>query len=347
MNEYHILDACEVDALTLNDFLASVYSSSKSTFIVENAAWLYRRQNNQWVVVNKNGQIVAYCAVIPTVCAVASELLSALWWVDLIVAPAFRGHGVQTLIDERIRSVADLKLGFPNKLAAVIHRKHGWGVREDGDILLLPLRPLAMPSIRRATGLRGIALRLMAVIVAPLLKGWQWRLRRYQPGTARRLPTIEPELLAAVFQRYYDPRTVTTHRDADYFRWRFGEAPYREELWVYVAGPISHPTHYLVARLLKQNPAPVLRVLDFYGDFTDLASMRDILWLAVYDAITQEAAQVTIMSFIAAFSGWLRRSGFVLRAVGRFCWHSETDETMRAFSAPQYWTLADSDNDAP
>ncbi len=74
---------------------------------------------------------MAYCAVIPTAMRVAGERVDAAWWVDLVVDPDHRGRGLQRAFDEKVRAAAPLIVGFPNTLAAVIHRKHGWGVRED------------------------------------------------------------------------------------------------------------------------------------------------------------------------------------------------------------------------
>ena len=62
----------------------------------------------------------------------------AHWLVNIIVDPAFRGRGLQRMMDQRLKEMCDLLLGFPNALAAKIHRKHGWGVREHHRTVLLP-----------------------------------------------------------------------------------------------------------------------------------------------------------------------------------------------------------------
>ena len=83
----------------------------------------------------------------------------ALWWTDLVVAPEFRGRGLRTLMDREVRSRTDLMLGFPNLLAAGIHLRHGWGVRDDLRALLAPIVPARRPAGTRSRGGRGFRAR--------------------------------------------------------------------------------------------------------------------------------------------------------------------------------------------
>jgi hypothetical protein len=341
-----ILTAAEVDKEKLAQFLASMYSPAKSAFLRDHGTWWHGGDKNRWVLLLEE-TIAGYCAVIPTCVWLRGAQTPALWWVDLVIDPQFRGHGYQTLFDDRIRSIADLKLGFPNELAAKIHRKHHWGVREDLQVRMLPLQPTQIHAIQGAQGFRGRVMRLAARMGTPVFAGIRMRLASYQPKTARRIDTLDPQALAKIFKRFISPQLNTTYRDATYFEWRYVRAPYREELSYYLAGPEASPTHYLVARHLQKNGKRVSRILDLFGNFDDRAALVDIIKLAVKDAAANRSVQMTMMITLPALQATANAAGFILSTQARFCWQSLSFTGMNALQGMNYWILGDSDNDNP
>ena len=112
--------------------------------------------------------------------------------------PPFRGRGIQSLLDQEVRKRYPLLLGFPNRTAAAIHRRHGWGVREDGRVYLLPLRPSRLRSVQKGRGLSVAARKAGAVCLSPAAALWRFRLGRFQPRSARRQDDPNPEKLAGI-----------------------------------------------------------------------------------------------------------------------------------------------------
>jgi hypothetical protein len=200
---------------------------------------------------------------------------------------------------------------------------------------------------REMNAAKGLALRTGAVALEPLAAAWRWNLRRYQPVTARRLDDPSPEMLAAIYERHRTTEISTTQRDAAFIRWRFLEAPYRDELFFFVAGPDQAPTHYLVARHMAGNRGIRTRILDLYGDFKDVKALRDILRTASQDAVRRGSMQVTAMVTLPEMRLTFRSLGFVAQTQTRFCWICPDAEITKTLEGPGYWTLADSDNDAP
>ena len=346
MNDYLILTGADVPAEQLAAFLREIYPPAKSTFLINHGEWLYRSKENQWVVVG-DGEIIAYCGIIPAACSLSGQKKTGLWWVDLFVLPKYRGRGIQTLIDQKMRAAADLKLGFPNALAARIHRKHKWGVREDGHILLLPFEPVRVNAVVRGEGVRGLFMKAAAALLTPAMKALSWRYRRYVPRNARRLQDVDSQFIAGIFEDRENGEIITTYRDHEYVEWRFLAAPYAANLAFYTSGPVEKPKICLVARYLERTNGLVVRMLDIFGNMTDETGIRDIVSLAVRDAAQAGAVQVTAMSFLPSLTSLLRRQGFIFSDTGRFCWHSEASEIMAAFAGLQHWALADSDNDEP
>jgi hypothetical protein len=309
-------------------------------------SWHYGRNGNRLGVVVR-GALAGYCALIPTRIMIRDRIEEAHWWVDLIVAPHFRGRGVQSLLDQEVRQRYPLLLGFPNRSAASIHRRHGWGVREDGRVYLLPLSPSRIRSVINGRGLSGAARKAGAVCLSPAAALWRLRLGRFQPRFARRCPVPDPGRLARSFRRFHPAACgVTTCRDESFFQRRYLEAPDRKELVFYEAGPLKTPSLILVARQKPRPEGPVTRILDLFGDLSDQAGMKDLLKFAVKDAIDQGSGQVTGLHWGETLVPLWHGLGFFIRVQARFCWHSVSTDVMQAFQrAPLYWTLGDSDQD--
>ena len=347
MSSIQFLDATQVDPTQLDAFLRRMYPPLKSEFLRKHGEWLHRSNANRLIAL-VDGQVAGYCAVIPTQVWVEGRVQSALWWVDLIVAPEFRGLGVQTMIDERVRGMSDLLLGFPNELAGIIHRKHGWGVREDGRTLLLSLRPSQVKMVHNAEGRRGLILRLGAWGLAPLAALWRMRLRAVRPQQVWKMDSPDAETLSGVFLRSRSNDLNTTHRDANYLDWRYNHSPCAGEYRYFLAGARENPTHYLIARHLTQpNGLRYTRILDLFGNLEDATAIYNLLALAVQDALANGSGQLTLASSHPALLRAAKRLGFIFSTPFGFCWWSASAELMSAFAGKNYWNLSDSDNDAP
>lgn len=346
MSEPALLTANQVDPASLQAFLERVYPPPKSEFIIRYGSWLHKNDQNRLVIV-VDGQLAGYCALIPTMSLIGGKILPALFWVDLIIAPEFRGQGLQTLFDRRIREMSDILLGFPNELAAEIHRKHGWGVCEDMELFLLALKPHLVKSVRAVKGWRGLLLRAGAWGLEIPASIWCTWLSKMQPGCARLLTQPDPDLLTGVYERWRDPTTNTTHRDLAYITWRFFQSPDFSEYRFFTAGPLETPTHYLVTRHMQKDGVLFTRFIDIFGDFKDLQGLGDLLLAGVQDAIHNQSSQITMMISIPELRPVLRNFGFLIHVPVGFCWQCQSEDIMRALYGRNHWSLADSDNDLP
>lgn len=329
----------------LTAFHRSVGISPNGPAAARRDSWQVGSDENHLGVIVR-GALAGYCALIPTRVLLQDRIAEAHWWIDLIVAPPFRGRGVQSLLDREVRQRYPLLLGFPNRTAAAIHRRHGWGVREDGRVYLLPLRPCRIRGVQKGRGLTGAALRSAAVCLSPAAVLWRQRLRRFQPRSARRCRGPEPERLARIFSAFQAPDAVTTSREESYFQRRYLDAPNRAELAFYEAGPPRAPSLILIARHQPRPEGLVTRILDLFGDLSDQAGVKDLLKFVLKDAIEIGACQVTGLNWSKALGPLWPALGFFIRARARFCWYSHSTKLMEGLRhAPLYWTLGDSDQD--
>ena len=337
-----------VDAVALDCFLRRFFPAAKADFLRDHGEWWHRGAENR-AVVTLDGGIAGYCAVIPTKCLLGGAPRDAVWWVDLVVAPEHRGRGFQRICDTWVRKQAPLVLGFPNALAAGIHRRHGWGVRDDLKVLMAPIRPMRVPALRARHGGVGVLLRAAATCAEPLAALMRARLLRCTANCAWEVTAPEARELAEVFARNQrGDAPATTWRDERHISWRYLEAPERGQLRFFAAGDHGVARQILIARLLERGGARCARILDHYGDFSEPRLARGAVLLALGAAVADGAVQVTALASNREVAASLRRLGFVLSAAARFCWLSDDALLMGALEQVEcHWTLADSDNDEP
>lgn len=345
----NIQTASEVDRNDLRAFLAKVYSASKSNFLHDYGKWWHGGDENRWVL-TVGDSIAGYCAVIPSRIIAGGEIVQAIWWVDLIIDLEFRGKGYQRLFDEKIRNMGEVKLGFPNALAAKIHRKHGWMVNEDLKVCLMPLIPSSLKFVGELMGIRGFFVRLAMKILNPIAFLWRKHIKKYHPRWASRQDFPSPSLYEEIFFKYYKDNYITTWRDEDHFRWRYVEAPYSEDLIYYISVKDDANILYLIARKYRTDNIIIIRILDLFGDIEDKAAVKDMLRLVSRDAVDMGASQITILVSDNLIKNIVLNSGFFLHTAARFCWiwssgnQYQIDRNLNDIKF--LWTLGDSDNDA-
>ncbi len=327
----------EVDAAALHAFLKRFFGPRKADFLGRHGTWWHGGRENR-LVLEVEGTIAAYCGVIPVRCLLDGAPRDALWWMDLVVAPEYRGRRLQSHLDVEVRRRTSLLLGFPNELAARIHRKHGWGVREDLRTMLAPLDPSGLNVVRRG----GRLLAAGALAARPLAALWRRRLVSHRPRTARRVDEPDVEQWAGL-SRHGAATLATTVRDEAYLTRRYLEAPHRGELRFYESGTLA-----LVSRRLQRHGRLEERVLDLFGDLQDRARLGDLLRFALGEASRAGAVQVTALASHGELAAAFRHSGFWLGSTARFCWTSPDSSLMEALERSRlHWCLGDSDNDDP
>lgn len=339
-----LVTAAEVDANELQKFLARFYSQKKCLFLKEHGEWLHRGAHNRWVLI-VDGQIGGYCSLIPTQMLIKGKVTPAVWWVDLVIAPELRGKGLQTVFDQKIRSVNMLKLGFPNHIAAQIHAKHNWGVRNDLQVLVLPLRPFE--KYRRLKGLRGLALKTAALALTPFAQAFRLPLLYSASKQAYELLLPSAEMLTDCFLKTACKDVVTTYRDTNFFNQRYLTAPYRNELRFFAAGNVDSPSHILIVRMFKKGGCLEARILDLISNSQNKIAFQDLMKYALRKIAEAGAVQVAILVSEERLKLTLLHYGFLFRVQTRFCWLGTPEQNVVLSNSNLILSFSDSDNDEP
>lgn len=343
---YTIANGSDLNPEKLDGLMRHCFSTTKSDFLREHGDWRQRGNEHRYVAVQDDGELVGYFASIPVEVLLQGEPRAALWWMDLFVPPKYRGRGIQRVTDEAARQMADLHFGFPNRVAAVIHQKHGWGVRSDYRVVMLPLAPARIPHIRQASGWKGFARLAAAWGLMPV--AWvylRWLALQSHP-TAQRVENPSAEFLADVFRKQ-DHSILTTNRTAEYLRWRYLEAPYGQQLLFFTSGDEQAPVLVAVTRTFIHQGVKIARILDVFGDLSNAVALTALLKRIVAEMSEQKAVYITAMVTRPELFPIFRAIGFVFSVSSRFRWFCPDPEVMRVIGEePGYWCLGDSDNDS-
>ena len=344
---YKLLTGLEVEADKLDRFMRCCFPTAKSDFLRDHGAWWHRGNEHRYVAVEEEtGELAGYSAIIPVEVLVAGKEHSAIWSVDFYVPPEFRGRVIQRLIDQTISDVAALHIGFPNDIAAVIHKKHGWGVRSDYRVMMLPLKPLQVPHYRALRGWKRYLFRTAMGFLTPVAWVYTRWLAQRRITTVKAIEQPTAEFLAGIFQQQKHD-LITINRTASHFQWRYLDAPYRDQLMFFVAGDDSKPSLAAVIRIFVRRDVTIARILDLFGDLEDRPGLSALLRFITVEmaktGVVYIAAMVTRPELVSVF----RLNGFIMSTSSRFCWRSTDPEIMSIIGEnPGHWCLGDSDNDS-
>jgi GNAT superfamily N-acetyltransferase len=338
--QQQILTYDDVTPSQFHAFLSKAYKPGKVDFLMQHGEWLYRGNQHRFIILDGEN-IAAHSGVIPALFMLDGGRQETVWMMDLVVLPEYRGRGYQRALEEHIRGLRPTTLAFTNQLSTTIFEKHGWGVGERGHYYTLPLRPMRLKAKFFTPTLKGQLVRLKTAITSLPTMLRLKQLADYQPRYTQEIRDISAEKLTEVFFTHHDLRQVTTCRDADYLGWRFLQAPYRYQYRFYLA-----ETLVLVVRQAHFENGQETRLLDIWGDLSNLRRLEDILRTAVRDAVLSGSMRVMGISSLPALTEVLQCLNFRAEIPRLFCWASPSPDVQAAIGwGLCHWSLADSDND--
>ena len=315
-------------------FLQREFSPRKAEFLINHGEWLHQGNKNRFALV-LDEKVIGYFGIIPTKVYWNDSTKNAIWWIDLIISKEYRGKGYQSIVDDYIQNRPEIKLGFPNKFAAKIHKKHHWYVSDYLKVMLFPILPSKSSIVSKKYSSFGT---LLNILVTPL------KYYRSHSTSKWSYQDNKPEL-----ERYVELYNIShngyngTYKDLDYLKWRYLDSPFKHEYNFYFCNKNQNTQIALILRKVQSNKGIHFRIMDVFGHIEDRVAFRDIMKLVISNAIEDGATQITIMESNSTLQKVLFSLGFIFFTKARFCYlinknQPETGEKMR-------WTLSDSDND--
>ena len=231
--EPKIIPISQYSESKVSSFLKNVISSRKSHSLNEIGSYISKGDKNRFVLcLGEN--IIGYFSIIPSFINLFGEKKKNIWWIDLIIQKNHRGFGYQSLVDTFIRKMDALKFGFPNALAAEIHKKHNWNVSKNFQVLLLPLEPDIILKNSRLNFFLRYFYKTIFIILFPLLKASKYVFTNYNVKWSSKLNDLNPNIFENVFLKYSNDRLITTWRDKAHFNYRYLLSPNKKEMDFYI-----------------------------------------------------------------------------------------------------------------
>lgn len=346
VNSFKLVTAEEVDPFSLDRFLRGYFSAEKCDFLYKHGLWRHRTNKNRLVVLDLNNQIVGYCSSIPVKIWLENSEVPALFWVDNYVAPEWRGKKIQSLTDQAIRNTKIINLGFPNKLSAPIHKKHGWDLRDDYYVLMMPLFPKKIVALQALLGRKTKILPWLSCILEYPTKIWRMHLRNLSVDRVNIIKNPDPEYFEGIFKRFRR-KWVTVNRSADYLYWRYLNSPFRDQYSYYIGGTKYKNSIVVICRTFCRRGVKVVRILDLFGNLEDKTGIIEVIKYVSKNAVIEKAAQLTAMVSNKNLEAIFKSIGYVVKVKSRFrCFCRDVEKMNIIREKKCHWVLGDSDNDS-
>lgn len=299
----------------------AVHGEAKAELARENWVWEFEagpcigRRPFVWVA-EADGRIVGLHPAIPVFLRHGPERIRALWSVDLMTHPDYRGRGIfktltERLIEESRHEGISVFLVLPNRYSGPLLRRRGWFDVATFPVMIKPLRWVPL--------LRQISLRSLPKAVAGGLAVTRRLINGIMAGGGS--PTEgSPEVkitesfdsrFDGLFERVAGEYDFIAVRDKRYLDWRYGAYPggkytvFTAERggdllgFMVVSTERSHPDRGQIAELLAAGgPQRGTVISGLLEAGTDHLARRDV-------------ATIEICSPGEPYTGPLARAGFV------------------------------------
>jgi hypothetical protein len=123
-----IISASNVDKFQLIEFYQNVFSD-RVAVLQFNWEWINRSafyENKIPLIMLYEGEIVAHSGMIPFRLSFKNENLTASWFIDFKVLPAFQRFGLGTVLTKEWMNFSDCYVTFCNEKSIGVFRKYGW-----------------------------------------------------------------------------------------------------------------------------------------------------------------------------------------------------------------------------
>ena len=330
INKPQIISILDLNTEDVATFLTKEYPKNKGSFILRHGEWLHQGNENRFfLVVNK--KIIGYCGIIPTTIVRNKKKIKAIWWTDLIITKKFRGNGYQTIFDNYIRNRPEIKLGFPNKNAAQIHKSHGWEVRNDLKIMLFIIEPrnFLLSRIKKLEFLFRIIDYLLFLILN--------HKARYKSKWSIKKTNLNLKKYIEICSHAQED-ILTTFRDGKYFINRYVNSPFSNQYDFYHCEKSENVKAFLIARRVQNKKGLIVRIVDLFGSIWDRETVKDLINTLIQDSIKKNVSQIEILESDPKLQKILILSGFILFKNARFCSYDNKNGRLK-LRTPIRWVL--------
>ncbi len=337
------------DVSELREFQSQMHGDDHWLLDQTQFDWLFVRHPHRsgqgpaiWIC-RRHGRIVGTEAGIPFAMQVGGERYEALWGIELMVAPEWRGQGVGPAVSKALRSASKAACGL--SLSGGARRLLVRTGSSDMGIMPMYFRLIDPRRYRRSRGADHPLLAATGPIVHPAL----WLLDRIRDVRSRDVELVAvdefDDRVDEIWRRVSPSYQILSVRDATWLRWRFDDSPKRLSYRRFYIVRDHELTGYVVLRPTTWSDAPALSIVDYLVTPGDLAAtMARVARLAR----AEEMVALLCNTLNPHARRSLRSVGFLRRRNQGFrfvVFTPEEDRVTRTMRDPSRWFLTSADSD--
>lgn len=341
--EINLNSFSQVDDNKLYNFLTTAFGKDKAEFLKNYYMWWYNGDNA--IIATANNEVAGFCGIIPDRIKAGKEIINAAWWVDLYVHPKFRGLGIQRLLNNKVLEKYPNIFGFPNKVASLIHKKHGWLILNNCNIYLFPVIFEEISPIKKINSKYKFLIPILSILTKPIIFYFINKLKQKGNRTIL-IDNVDLNVLSSCYDKLSEINIITTHRDHQYLKRKYIHSPFAHQLKYFIAGTEDDSQLILIMRLLDHKQPIIARIIDLIGNINNYKLLEDVIIAATKYAISRGAVQITIATSYPLIKNILLNSGYFINKTFRFCFFVRDNQLKEIINKyPHHWVLADSDNE--
>ncbi|MGC6415389.1 MAG: GNAT family N-acetyltransferase [Bacteroidia bacterium] len=222
-SDFKIGTVNEAEVKELRRFYDEYFKNRKYS-LVSCWQWQYRiDQVNSPLVALKNDEIAAHSGYIPFSLSVFGKKVSSRWYVDFMVAQAFRRKGLGGVLTKRLMLLGGWTFAITgNEKSMGVFRKLKWRENRDSYLIYLPIVPKYLPFISKY--LSEFQLTIIGPLITFIYHVNSLRFRKYE-----RSQVIKMELNKDTIRnlQVFDSGIgqIFPIRDLDFWHWRILLSP--------------------------------------------------------------------------------------------------------------------------
>jgi len=255
MLRYKIKKISEIDITQLSDFYRKVYFQRHKS-LISNWRWWYRVGHGKFepLLLLIDDKVIGQAGLLPTDLRIKEKKVPAIWFVDFVILPEFRGKGLGELLTKEWMKICPNQITFCNNQSLKVFKKLGWKNNLSTQRLLKPINPMKfLPFLRK------IELNFANKIYRKLIK------KRFS-----RSILISPRAIIDNYNFIDDSfkkqkpvkneKFAEIIRDEKWFYWRLMECPYKKNLYFF-----EHKNNFAIVNIYSNNKIKRLNILYTYS----------------------------------------------------------------------------------
>ncbi len=251
--DYIIKKISEVDQNIVHSFYKEVFPNRYKK-LTQYLKWYYRIgfENNEPIVIINKKKVVGHLGFLPVKIKLNESLVSANWYIDLIIHPNFQGKGLGSMLVKEGQKYSKIQIAFANEAALKVYKKLNWNIKNSSRRLARPINP-----IKWVPYIKNFQISFFKNLYNfNLLK----KLRKFEKLKVYNLKKDIKILNDTFFKRkVIKDNNITIYRDSDWISWRLKEFPELNDLFIFELND-----NYIIGHLFSYKNIKRLNILMYY-----------------------------------------------------------------------------------